>query len=307
MAAIEKRGECSFRLTVSCGYDSKGKQIRKFKTVDLSHIPAKKREEEAQKQWLLFKDEIEKGLFLDGGKISFGEFTEKWIKEYAEPALAPKTLYEYRHFLDQRILPALGHIKLIKLQPTHLTEFYNNLREVGIRNDNKPGALSEKTILHYHRLISSILTTAVQWQFILSNVAERVKPPRSEKKEARHFNEEQVRYILDLLENEPIKYKAMIYLSIFCGLRMGELAGLEWSDVDTKNSYLRIRQSSQYLPGKGVFTKNTKTMGSQRTISLPGSVISILNEYKLWQNGQKAIHGDLWIESDRLLQTIMVV
>lgn len=47
--------------------------------------------------------------------------------------LAPKTLFRYKELLDSRIIPPLGHIKLNQLQPTHLTEFYNNLREKRIR------------------------------------------------------------------------------------------------------------------------------------------------------------------------------
>lgn len=49
--------------------------------------------------------------------------------------------------------------------------------------------LSGKTILHHHRLISSVLTTAVQWQVIFSNPCDRVKPPKAEQKEARYLDE----------------------------------------------------------------------------------------------------------------------
>ncbi|MFL0195309.1 hypothetical protein ACJDU8_06975 [Clostridium sp. WILCCON 0269] len=90
------------------------------------------------------------------------------------------------------------------MQPTHITEFYNNLREDGIRNDGKSGGLSERTILHHHRLISSILATAIQWRFILNNPALRLKAPKAEKKEARHFNIEETAYVLQLIENEPL-------------------------------------------------------------------------------------------------------
>ncbi|MFA6939982.1 MAG: N-terminal phage integrase SAM-like domain-containing protein [Clostridiaceae bacterium] len=132
MAAIEKRGENSYRLIVSCGYDKQGKKLMKRKTIDLSHIKPNKQEDEAKRQWVLFKDEIEKGLFLDSGKITFEDFIEKWLKDYAEPELAPKTLFRYKELLESRIIPAIGHIKVNQLQPTHLTEFYNNLREKGI-------------------------------------------------------------------------------------------------------------------------------------------------------------------------------
>lgn len=294
MAAIEKRGENSYRLTVSCGYDKQGKKIVKRKTIDLSHIKPNKQLDEATKQWILFKAEIEKGLFLDSGKITFEDFIEKWLKDYAEPELAPKTLHRYKELLTTRIIPALGHIKLNKLQPTHLVEFYNNLREDGIRNDGKPGGLSERTILHHHRLISSILTCAVQWQFILNNPASRLKAPKVERKEAKHFDIEQTEYILRLLENEPIKYKTAIYMAIYGGMRLGELAGLEWSDIDLDTGILKIHQASQHITGKGTFKKSPKNETSNRAISLPKTVINLLREYRLWYNGEKAMLENLW-------------
>ncbi|WP_190972205.1 tyrosine-type recombinase/integrase [Clostridium sp. HV4-5-A1G] len=366
MAAIEKRGKNSYRLTVSCGYDKSGKKIRKYKTINLSDIKPNKQLEEAQRQFVLFQNEIEKGLYLDAGKITFEDFIHKWLKDYAENELAPKTFFSYKKILESRIIPALGHIKLNKLQPTHLNEFYNNLRENGIRLDKKytpnknfdkiisesritlkdiaskagiqyrtikgiktgknftlstatkisevlgvnidtifntvekTGPLSERTILYHHRIISSILTSAVQWQFILNNPASRVKPPKVERKEARHFEIDQVEYILQLVEYEPIKYKTMVYLCIYGGMRAGELNGLEWSDLDWDNEVLRIRQASQYLPDRGIFTKSTKNMSSDRVIALPDTVMAVMRQYKLWQNGVKADLGNLWVDSNRI-------
>lgn len=299
MRKIEKRGESSYRLTVSCGYDKKGKQILKYKTVDLSHIKPNKQQEEAEKQYILFKDELEKGTYLDGGKMSFEEFIDKWLKDYAEPTLAPKTLHEYK-IIIKRIKAALGHVKLNKLQPNHLVEFYNNLREDGIRKDGKPGGLSERTILHYHRLISSMLTCAVQWQLILISPASRVKAPKAERKEAKNFSIDQTEYILELLEDQPLKYKTMITLAIYGGMRMGELAALEWNDVDMKSCTLNINKSLQNIPGQKTFVKNTKNKSSDRPISIPKSIIILLKEYKVCQNGVKADMGDLWHESDYL-------
>lgn len=298
MAKIEKREESSYRLTVSCGYDKQGKQITKRKTVDLSHIKPNKQEEEAQRQWILFKDEIEKGTFLDAGKITFEDFIQKWLKDYAEPELAPKTFFEYKGLLN-RIITALGHIKLNKLQPTHLTEFYNNLREDGIRADGKSGGLSEKTILHYHRLISCILNWALQWGFILNNPALRVKPPKVPKKEARHYDIEETMYILNLLEYEPLKYKTMITLAIYGGMREGELDALTWSDIDFNNCTININKSLQHIKDEGTFVKSTKNENT-RKISLPQSLMTLLKEYKVWQNGEKKKLDNLWIESDRL-------
>lgn len=302
MAAIEKRGDNSYRLTVSCGYDKDNKKIRRYKTINLSKISPKKQLAEAQRQFILFQEEIKRGLYVNSDKISFSEFIDKWLTDYANVNLQPKTLLEYKNLLN-RIIPALGHIKLIQLQPTHLTEFYNNLREDGIRNDGKPGGLSEKTILHHHRLISSILTGALQWGFILSNPTSRVKAPKIVKKEARHFNVEETAYILELIESKPLKYRVMITLAIYGGMRQGELTALTWSDIDFDNCIISINKSLQHLPGQDTFIKGTKTE-TNRSISVPKVSMLLLREYKLWQNGERQKLGNLWHDSDALFTAI---
>jgi integrase len=250
----------------------------------------------------LFEESIKTGQFVDNKRITFEEFTGKWLTDYANVNLQPKTLFEYKRLLG-RIIPAIGHIKLIQLKPTHLTEFYNNLREDGIREDGKKGGLSEKTILHHHRLISSILTCALQWGFILTNPASRVKAPKLTKNEARHFNIEQTEYILYLLENEPIKYKTMITLAIYSGIREGELMALTWDDIEFDKCIITINKSLQHLPEQGTFVKSTKTENT-RIISVPSSVIDLLACYKKWQNEEKLKLGDLWKDSNNIFTAL---
>lgn len=298
MAAIEKRGENSYRLTVSCGYDKEGKKLRKYKTIDLSNISTKKQPAECERQFILFQEEVKKGLYVHSDKMTFSEFIETWLINYAKANLQPKTLHEYNNLL-KRIIPALGHIKLIYIQPTHLTEFYNNLREDGIRSDGKSGGLSENTILHYHRLISTILTSALQWGFILINPTTRINAPKPAKKEGRYFNIEQTEYILQLLNSEPLKYRVMITLSIYGGMRQGELTALTWSDVDFDKCTIRINKSLQHLPNQDTFIKGTKT-DTSRVISISKSVMTLLWEYNGWQNSESKKLGDLWHDNNFL-------
>ena len=90
----------------------------------------------------MFEHEVETGTYLDGNTITFAKFTEIWLADYAEKQLSYGTLKPYKTRLEKRIIPALGHIKLAKIQPHHLLEFYNNLGEEGIRLDGmvKPTA-----------------------------------------------------------------------------------------------------------------------------------------------------------------------
>ena len=104
--------------------------------------------------------------------------------------------------------------------------------------------------------------------------------------------------MLQYLENEPIKYKAMIYLTLYSGCRLGELAGLDWSDIDFENSSIAIGKASQYLPGIGVFDKITKTESSERVISMPKLVMDILASYKAWWNAERLECGDQWYKND---------
>ena len=136
MAFYEKISEHTYRLTVCQGYDSKGKKLRKRKTIKLDEtLTPKQAEKELNRQMVMFEKMVNDGLYLEGYSITFEEFVKKWFKDYAEINLAHTTLTSYRTKLTNRILPAIGHIKLAKLQPIHILEFYKNLKEENIRLD----------------------------------------------------------------------------------------------------------------------------------------------------------------------------
>ena len=121
MATIEKRGD-SFRITVSCGYDVTGKQIRRKTTwTPPPNMTKRQLEKELERQKVIFEEQCRTGQFLDGS-ITLADFSEKWFKDYAEKNLKEKSLTGYKDILP-RIIRALGHIRLAKLQPHHLMEF----------------------------------------------------------------------------------------------------------------------------------------------------------------------------------------
>ena len=154
--------------------------------------------------------------------------------------------------------------------------------------------LSGKTVLNYHRLISSILETAVKWQIIISNPCDRVQPPKAERKEARYLDEKQAADILKHLSCEPIKYRCIFTLLLYSGMRRGELCGLTWGDIDLDLGIVDINKSALYLPGKGIFDDETKNKSSARSIKLPKFVIEILKEWKKEQALMCLQSGTAW-------------
>lgn len=301
--SIEKRGKNSYRLSCLAGYNLQGKPIKKTKTV---HGTKKEAEIELAK----FVADVQNGMVIEGKSLRFSEFTEIWKRDYGSKELAPSTYKRYCRMLETRLLPYFGHFYVNKIKPTDIMQFYDLLSkdtQLVRKKDNdgnktlKP--LSGKTILEHHRLLRAMLHKAVYWQVIVSNPAERVQPPKAKKPKRKYYDDDQCKILLENLEQldeEQIKYKTAIILTVFTGVRLGELMGLEWNDIDFRNGIVSINRSSQYLADTGVFTKVPKTESSIREVAIPDFVISLLEEYKLWYEEQKSLCGELWNNSNRL-------
>ena len=301
--SIEKRGKDSYRLVCTNGYDLNGNIIKHTKTI---HGTKK----DAQIELAKFVADVHNGLVIEGKSLKFSEFTEIWKRDYGSKELAPSTYKRYCRMLETRILPYFGHFYINKIKPTDIMQFYDLISKdtqlVRKKSNNgkktlKP--LSGKTILEHHRLLRAMLHKAIYWQLIVSNPAERVQPPKAMKPKRRYYDDEQCKVLLENLtelSEEQIKYKVAIILTIFTGVRLGELMGLEWQDVDFKTGIVSINRSSQYLADKGVFTKTPKTESSIREVAIPDFVVSLLEEYKLWYDEQKSFYRELWTNSNRL-------
>ena len=160
--------------------------------------------------------------------------------------------------------------------------------------------LSGKTVRNHHLLISSILSSAVEWQIIRDNPCNRVKAPKVGNPSPKYLDEVQARQLLDLLEDAPMRYRTAVQVLLFTGLRRGELCGLEWQDIDFEREIIHVMRTSQYLPELGVFEDDTKTETSQRVAKVPRIVMDILRDYKSWQAEQRLQVGDQWLDTQRL-------
>ena len=163
---IEKRGGNSYRLEYVAGFDVNGERIRYRKTITSKSVM------EAKHQLALFIAECERGEYCNMTELTLKGFSEKWVNEYVKKQLAPATQKDYQAELKNRILPALGHLKLKNLKPMHIIHFYNSL-ETAPRLDGKDGSISGKTRQNIHRILSSMMNDAVQWQIMPSNPARR--------------------------------------------------------------------------------------------------------------------------------------
>ena len=163
--------------------------------------------------------------------------------------------------------------------------------------------LAPATIRSYHRTVSSILEKAVKWHCIPTNPAEGAELPSLTGHKARYLDEPDAKRMLQLLQKEPIKWRAPIIFDLLSGLRRAELLGLRWQDVDLDTGVVHIVQTSNYVSGAGVYVGTPKTEGSDRYLKVSRTAILILLEYKTWQDDLKERVGDAWegtAEDDRI-------
>ena len=155
----------------------------------------------------------------------------------------------------------------------------------------RKGKISSESAMYCFRVLSSMLNDAVRWQIISINPCRQVRPPRVERRKSVTFDENSIRLMLNALNNEPLKYRVVVLLAIDSGLRLGELMGLKWSDVDFENFTLNVTKSNQALSGRGIFTKSPKNQSSVRKIALSENIIKLLRDYQQNQTEEKKFVG----------------
>lgn len=296
MATIQKRNG-SYSIRVSCGYDTRGKQIIQSMTwkPDEGMTP-KQIEKELKRQSVLFEEACMKGF--QSKAVKFETFCEEWFEDYAKTNLR-NTTYERLLQLRGRIYPVIGHIRMDKITPRQIQTFVNSLSKEGA-NERTGKPLAPKTIRHNLSLISDVFGYAVKMGVVSENPCSKVTIPKGEVKEKQIYTPAEVERFLTLLNNEPLKYRTFFYLMIYSGFRRGEMLDLEWKDVDFENNIISVRRTSNYTAKKGVYTDTTKTKRSQRTLKFPQFIMDMLKEYKDEQDAEALRLSDRWVETDRL-------
>ena len=111
-----------------------------------------------------------------------------------------------------------------------------NLSDVFVKKEGKPR--SGNTVRHYMRLVSSVFTKAVEWQYIDSNPAARVGLPKKGSQEQPVLTVEEAQYMLELLDKEPVHYRTAVTVLLMTGMRREELLGLHWRNLDYENQLI---------------------------------------------------------------------
>lgn len=283
--SIRKRSEHSWEVRVSGGIDfATGKPTRISR-----YAPT---EEEAVR--LLHQLSFQYGT--DQVKISnmtVGEWLDLWLAVYMRHSLKQSTYNSYDSYAKNHFKPALGNVRLSDLTTRMLQQLYNyKLEHEG---------LSPKTIRNLNLYLHKALSQAKAEGLILTNPAEGINLPRSQKPQIEILTrDEQARLVQASYQH---RYGVFIRLVLMTGLRLGELLGLQWCDIDFRTNLLRIQRTLNRLqkqdipedhtgPRTEIVIQEPKSENSIRTIPLLTPVITdLLNWRKVQETDKAAIKG----------------
>ena len=279
---ITKRGKDSYSVVIELEKDAvTGKRKQHWESVKGNKKAAEKRLSELINQ-------LDNGIFIKPDKTTLSVYLDKWLIDYAQVNVSPRTLEGYEHIIKRHIIPALGNITLTQLKPEHLQKYYANKLKDG-RLDGK-GNLSLKTVRHHHVTIHDALQTAVKWGLIIRNPADAVTPPKPQRQEMNTWNEDEINKFLDAAKQTD--YYAIFYLALFTGMRRSEILALRWQDIDFIYSQIYVSRSLHHLRDGSIVIRQPKTAKSNRKIAISQSVLAVLEEYRDKQEGLHLLSGN---------------
>jgi integrase len=165
-------------------------------------------------------DQIDAGMSLAGAQVTVAEYLQDWLTT-AKTTIRPKTYEQYFQVVNQHIIPILEKIKLAELRPDNIQSLYNGKLRSGT---------SARTVGIIHVVIHRALHIALRLGLVVRNAADAVTKPKYTKKEMKVLDDVQVRNFL--LAAQGTGYEAFFQLEVTTGLRLGEMFGLKWSDLD---------------------------------------------------------------------------
>ena len=274
------------------GFDpGTGKQIQRS-------ITGKTQKEVAQKLRQITAS-LDDGTYKAPCKLTVGEWLDIWTQDYLGGVKA-STAYLYKKNVELYIVPHLGNIKLEALNTHTVQLFYNQLVSP---TDPAVNPLSAKTVKNIHGVFHKAMQQAVLIGYLRYNPADACILPRIERKKIKPFDDAQITAFLTAIQGN--RFETLFILTLFTGMREGEVLGLTWDCIDFHTGIISVEKQMQLHQDKGskgyelVSPKN----GRSRTIAAAQTVLARLQQQCRWQMQQKLLLGSDWQNPEGLVFT----
>lgn len=269
MATISKRGS-NYRIKVSLGYDTNGKQIIKSTTFTPPDGITPRKAEKLVTEYAFEFERHCKGYAVLNENIRFSELADWYFTNYAPIELKESTAYTYRGQYNNHIAPILGNVKVKDINTPRLTQYVQSLK------------LNPETVRKVYIVIQSIFRRGVEQGFVRESPCHNVILPKNRcKKKTSSLDEEQIKRFMEILDTKSWDkdFKRIIKVLLYTGMRSGECLGLMWEDIDFNEMTITINHNLTDIGGKHTLG-SPKTESSRRTIGMSEPLANIFRAQK---------------------------
>lgn len=301
-----KDGTPFYRIQVSRGRGESPASTRWYPPAGWSRRSIEK---ELHKVAARFEEDVRSGKYLTraeqqaaeareqeriASRVTFRDFVFQTLLPQKALGCTESTIYTYKTRLAH-ILPALGDRYMTDITAADLNRLLVALQ-------TRENSLSYHTLLGIHETLSVAFRLAYQLEIITSNPMDRVpaltrsKDDPAAQTAPRVLTAEQLRAVLAAADREPLPWRAFLWLLADTGARLGELLGLQWTDIDLSAGEVSISRNVQRGPeNRGLKIVAPKTLSSIRKVDIGPSTLNVLREYE--QAERQRISGDLtsWV------------
>lgn len=226
------------------------------------------------------ENEYADGIITDISRRTFAEYAEEYFENYMIN-LSPTTQDGYKKMYynsENGLKLAFGNMQLDKIEPLQIQKFINHMLKKG---------KSPKTVKNYVMLMDTMFEKAIRLRYIKRgfNPVKEVDLPKIQKNEIEAYTEEELKTLLRLMDKcEDKILSACIKIIVGTGIRRGEVCGLRIENFSSERKEIKITEAIVYAENKNI-SKTPKSNAGRRTISLPDSVVEVIEErireYKL--------------------------
>lgn len=204
------------------------------------------------------------------GRVTLGEYAPQWLSSRltsrGEP-LRPRVRDLYEGYLRLHILPVLGDVPLGRLTTSAVRRWHSGMLA---------GGLGPSTTAKCYRLLRAILNTAIEDGHLIANPC-TIKGAGVEPCEERSIPT--IAQVYGLADAVSPRFRALVLLAAFGGLRRGELFGLRRGDIDLLHRTVSIRVQRQESKAGVQLSGPPKTAAGRRTLALPNEVVPDLEDH----------------------------
>lgn len=262
---IQPRGKNTWRIFVSIGRDARGKYPRITETVHGTKGDAEKRLTEILAQY-------DKGELAQPKKMTVAQLCDKYL---STAHLRPRSKEWAENIIENHLKPALGNVPLKKLTTLQLEEYFSA--------KEKEGKLSDSTLNGHYRLLRAILNKATLWKLLPGNPLKGVAPPKKKRSGGTALSPAEAGRLLEAAKGR--RYYAIYLTAAATGMRLGEILGLTWSNLDLESGKANVVQILLEGGRRPIFG-DPKTEQSRRTVQLPPIVVEALQEVRKRQQAE---------------------